>query len=92
MGILESFREIHMTCQLCKKKKPNLIKIFYRDKGMEESTQIDVCSDCEGEMERPFVVYVKSRIARSFISSVKSKGGFVKDTVVQLMEDFVLGK
>lgn len=81
-----------MTCQLCKKNKQNLVKIYYRDKGMEESEQIDVCPDCEGEMERPFVVYVKSRIARSFISSVKSRGGFVKDTVVKMMEDFVLGK
>lgn len=78
-----------MICFMCKKEKPRLIKIYIKDRVTRKSEQSDVCTDCEGEMERPFVVYIKSHLARSFIQSVKSKGWFVKDTMVQMMKDFV---
>jgi hypothetical protein len=81
-----------MICQLCKKKKTHLINIFYKFKGVDESEQIQACRDCEGEMERKFEVYIKSRIARAFISKVKSRGEYVKDVIVDLMEDFVQNK
>lgn len=78
-----------MTCPICKQNKQNLIKIFLKDKNNKRSEQVDVCVDCEGEMERPFVVYIKSKLARAFIAAVKARGGFVKDTMIQIMKDFV---
>jgi hypothetical protein len=78
-----------MICPICKQDKENLIKIFLKDKSNKKSDQVDVCVDCEGEMERPFVVYIKSKLARAFIQTVKSQGGFVKDAMVKMMKDFV---
>ena len=78
-----------MICPICKLKKDRLMKVYLKDRENKRSEQVDICVECEGEMERPFVVYIKSKLARSFIQSVKLKGGYIKDTVVQMMKDFV---
>lgn len=78
-----------MICPICKKPTEHPIKVFYKEKGARDSEQKEICIDCEGEMERPFVVYIQSKLARAFIRSVKSKGEYVKDTMVKMMKDFV---
>jgi hypothetical protein len=78
-----------MICPNCKKEQATLMKIFLKDRNQERSEAVEWCGECEGEIERPFVVYIKSKIARSFIQAVHARGGFVRDTVVELMREFV---
>jgi hypothetical protein len=77
-----------MICSWCRRDKESFRKIYRADKVTGESEEVDICSDCEGDIERPFHVYVKSSIARAFIAAVRERGLFVKETLNKLMKDF----
>jgi hypothetical protein len=40
------------------------------------------------EIRRPFVVKIEESVARAFIAAVKSRGLFVRETMVKLMREF----
>ena len=74
-----------MICVFCKKESEESVKVYLKNKF----GQTNLCVVCEGEIERPFSVYVKSSLARAFIRTVREQGGFVKETFVKLMKEFV---
>lgn len=40
------------------------------------------------EIRRPFTVKIEESVARAFIAAVKSRGLFVRETMVKLMREF----
>lgn len=41
------------------------------------------------EIRRPFTIKLEESVARAFIATVKSRGLFVRETMVKLMREFV---
>lgn len=79
-------------CPWCSKERETFRKIYKADKKTRQSEEIEICSDCEDDIERPFQVYVKSGVVRAFIQTVRDRGMYVKETIHELMKGFVDGQ